>query len=117
MHSLTLFLLAFLATVALGAPAPSVTLNKRTFKVPRVRRSGYTRTPICGTAALLKASRKYGLDLVDAAATNMTAMMKAASENGVVSALPEENASEFLSPVQIGGQTLSMDFDTGSSDL
>jgi hypothetical protein len=36
---------------------------------------------------------------------------------GEVSATPEENDALFLSPVNIGGQTLNMDFDTGSSDL
>lgn len=34
-----------------------------------------------------------------------------------VSAAAEEGDAEFLSPVTIGGQTVTMDFDTGSSDL
>lgn len=36
---------------------------------------------------------------------------------GEVAATPEASDVEFLSPVQIGGQTLNMDFDSGSSDL
>jgi hypothetical protein len=36
---------------------------------------------------------------------------------GEVTATPVGSDTEFLSPVQIGGQTLNMDFDTGSSDL
>jgi hypothetical protein len=36
---------------------------------------------------------------------------------GTVAANPEENAALFLSPVDIGGQTLNLDFDSGSSDL
>lgn len=39
------------------------------------------------------------------------------SVSGEVSANPEENESEYLSPVSIGGQTLNLDFDTGSADL
>lgn len=34
-----------------------------------------------------------------------------------VAATAQEGDSEFLSPITIGGQTLNMDFDTGSSDL
>lgn len=36
---------------------------------------------------------------------------------GSVPALPEKNDVEFISPVKIGGQTVNLDFDTGSSDL
>lgn len=34
-----------------------------------------------------------------------------------VAATSQEGDSEFLSPINIGGQTMNMDFDTGSSDL
>lgn len=36
---------------------------------------------------------------------------------GEVTATPEENESEYLSPVTIGGQKLNLNFDTGSADL
>jgi len=36
---------------------------------------------------------------------------------GLVTATPEAGDIEYLSPVQIGGQTLNLDFDSGSSDL
>ena len=36
---------------------------------------------------------------------------------GTVAANPEDNAALFLSPVDVGGQTLNLDFDSGSSDL
>jgi hypothetical protein len=37
--------------------------------------------------------------------------------SGEVTATPEENESEYLSPVAIGGQKLNLNFDTGSADL
>lgn len=39
------------------------------------------------------------------------------NESGEVTASPEENESEYLSPVTIGGQKLNLNFDTGSADL
>ncbi|EMC91743.1 hypothetical protein BAUCODRAFT_79696 [Baudoinia panamericana UAMH 10762] len=36
---------------------------------------------------------------------------------GEVVATPEENESEYLEPVTVGGQVLNMDFDTGSADF
>lgn len=47
----------------------------------------------------------------DNAVTNNTAGV------GSVTATPEANDVEYLSPVTIGGQTLNLDFDSGSSDL
>ena len=41
----------------------------------------------------------------------------AANNDGTVTATPEQYDSEYLCPVTIGGQTLNLDFDTGSSDL
>lgn len=36
---------------------------------------------------------------------------------GIVTATPEQGDVEYLSPISIGGQTMNMDFDSGSSDL
>lgn len=39
------------------------------------------------------------------------------ADSGTVSATPLNGDTEFLAPITIGGQTINMDFDTGSSDL
>ncbi|CAD0089278.1 unnamed protein product [Aureobasidium mustum] len=62
MHRLiALILVAILATAALAAPtakqAPSNTLSKRSFIVPRIRKVGYVRKP---AEAMARAYRKYG---------------------------------------------------------
>lgn len=41
----------------------------------------------------------------------------AANNDGTVTASPEEYDAEYLCPVSVGGTTLNLDFDTGSSDL
>jgi hypothetical protein len=40
-----------------------------------------------------------------------------AGKTGLVTATPEPGDVEYLSPVKIGGQTINLDFDSGSSDL
>ncbi|KAL1986983.1 hypothetical protein VTN96DRAFT_5139 [Rasamsonia emersonii] len=129
MKFLTSFLctLLFFSSLALGVPtAPK--RKGRSFKVDRVRRSDYV--PY-GPAALRKAYRKFnitqtnfGLDVLDfepikpsELASKATTNPKEPDEQGAVSAMSINNDAEFVSPVQIGGQTLVMDFDTGSSDL
>lgn len=43
--------------------------------------------------------------------------VKKAAAGGSVTATPEQYDAEYLCPVTIGGQTLNLDFDTGSADL
>ena len=52
-----------------------------------------------------------------APATTSTVPVDDGNENGEVDAAPEANEAEYLSPVTIGGQSLHLDFDTGSADL
>ncbi|KAL8726268.1 MAG: hypothetical protein Q9166_006814 [cf. Caloplaca sp. 2 TL-2023] len=64
-----------------------------------------------GPAAILSTYGKYNAsapeDVVKAAAAN----------DGTVTTTPTQYDSQYLTPVTIGGQTLNLDFDTGSSDL
>jgi len=46
-----------------------------------------------------------------------TGATASSNQTGTVAANPEDNAALFLSPVDVGGQTLNLDFDSGSSDL
>lgn len=66
---------------------------------------------LSGPSAMAKTYAKYGkaVPAVIAAA--------AANNDGTVTASPEEYDAEYLCPVTIGGTTLNLDFDTGSSDL
>jgi Eukaryotic aspartyl protease len=64
---------------------------------------------------MLKAYRKYNFQILGRASANTTA--GTGSQTGTVAAAPEPNAAEYLEKVNIGGQDLVLDFDTGSSDL
>ncbi|KAL1863528.1 hypothetical protein Plec18167_000622 [Paecilomyces lecythidis] len=100
----------------------------RSFKVERLRRTDYVPH---GPAALKRAYGKFGitptdfgLDILD-----FEPLVQKPKENagqtdvaqpeqtGAVTATSVQNDAEFVSPVKIGGQTVMMDFDTGSSDM
>ncbi|CDM31121.1 Peptidase A1 [Penicillium roqueforti FM164] len=129
-----LFLAAFfsLSFNALSMPvAPPNHLQGRSFKVQRVKRGDYVPN---GPAALRKAYRKFGIDAttlngVDVSdfqpfETTDTTSVKVAKEDvadpdqtGTVDATSVDGDVEFVSPVNIGGQTLDMNFDSGSADM
>jgi len=52
-----------------------------------------------------------------AAATTTASGSSSGDVTGEVTATPEENQSEYLENVSIGGESLTLDFDTGSADL
>jgi hypothetical protein len=115
MHSLTVYGVALLAGIATATP-----LQKRgtTFEV-KTRRSIDTTSPSAGSDAMRKAYSKFGFSMrsLKRQATTTGGTTNGQGQTGVVAAVPEPNLSEYLSPVNIGGQNVTLDFDTGSSDL
>ena len=112
----TLLSIFYLLSTISAAPTKP---GEKSFKIQRRQvSSSSTRN---GAAALGKAYRKYGWEVPETLSNSVqTAKSFAAAsggEDGVVKATPEEGDASFLSPISIGGQTLMVDFDTGSSDL
>ena len=105
-----LCLVALFAAVVFTSPTP----QKRSF-THRVRRSIDTTHPAAGMNAMLKASRKYGWPLISRQTANTTSAVT--GKAGTVGASPEPNNAEYLEQVGIGNQKVTLDFDTGSSDL
>lgn len=116
----SLLLATLLITVVFGAPTQHLR-KKRSFKIPRVRQHDYVPD---GTFALRKAYRKFGFGTLETfPSTRFASKLAAANsggnttEDGGVAASPTQNDAEFLSPVSVGGQTLVLNFDSGSSDM
>jgi hypothetical protein len=65
-----------------------------------------------GAIALQRAYHKYS-----ASVPQVVADAAAASQTGTVAANPEQYDLEYLCPVNVGGTTMNLDFDTGSADL
>ncbi|TKA66599.1 hypothetical protein B0A49_06760 [Cryomyces minteri] len=63
-------------------------------------------------------SKTYAKYAVEAPTdVKVAAANAAASQQGEVSNTPEAHDQSYLCPVTVGGQTLNLDFDTGSADL
>ncbi len=73
---------------------------------------------VAGPIALAKALGKYSkVGKVVPQDVQAAAAKAAGNDDGTVAATPEQYDQAYLEPVSIGGQTLQLDFDTGSSDL
>ena len=103
MPSLALALSA-LAFVSFALATP-IRRAQQTFTLYESVPKPFTRGPVL----LLKAYEKFG--------ATPPADVLAAATNGSVTARPEQHDRDYLCPVTIGGQTLNLDFDTGSADL
>ena len=120
------FLVALLSVSVVASP-----LNRRDGDYSKIHRQANPgASPRNGTQAMLRAYQKYqwGAPIT----TNEHISTNAASDpvneklatggvsgsgSGLVAATPEQHNSEYLCPVTIGGQSLNLDIDTGSSDL
>lgn len=118
-----LLLAALFLTTAFSSPIQQKQKQKRSFKVPRIQQHNYKPN---GKAAYRRALFKFGLgDISFVPDGEVATRIKATSEaqvnstdpeDGATTASPTQNDAQFLSPVQVGGQTLIMNFDSGSSD-
>lgn len=98
----TLLATASLPLVALSAP----TTKRAGYSVPRVP-TGHINN---ATVAHYHTYQKYRVNAP-------TDVRKAATTDGSVTATPQQYNSEYLCPVTVGKNQLTLDFDTGSSDL
>ena len=120
MHLLQLAAASALATIVTAAPFPDLPKRETSaagsakFTVPQ----GQPKLPgkkIAGPIALARVYGKYGKGAP--ASVNTAASAAAGTDDGTVPADPEQYDQAYLEAVTIGGQTLNLDFDTGSSDL
>ena len=103
--------LALGAIVAKAAPTADV-IGSSKFSVPAVHNPNFVRN---GTAALLKAYAKHNLKpTMPMPESFLSALQK--RQDGSAPAVPSDGV-EYLVPVSVGGESLNLDFDTGSADL
>ena len=91
---------------------PAAFGNTKSFQIKQVPAG---QTLVSGPIQLAKTYGKYSH--IGAVAPADVKAAAASAQSGSVAANPEQYDSEYLCPVTVGGQTLNLDFDTGSSDL
>ncbi len=108
----TLTILA-LALAAQAAPAPSVKARGTSnWSASAVHNTNYVRN---GTAAMLKAYAKHHLTPTRDVTNSFLAEVHKRQDSSA-EAVPADGA-EYLVSTSVGGQSLNLDFDTGSADL
>lgn len=102
---------ALVASASLALAAPAELVGRSTFQVAQVP-AGKVRKN--GPLQMRKTFEKYAK--VGAVAPPAV-KAAAAAQQGSVAANPEQLDQSYLCPVNVGGKTLNLDFDTGSADL
>ncbi|KAI7348256.1 aspartic protease pepB [Hortaea werneckii] len=103
---------AFVALATFTSAAPAQLAGRETIQIKQVAHGS---VPRIGPIDMMKTYEKYAR--IGAQAPEDVKLAAAAVQSGSVKANPEAYDISYLSPVQIGGQTLMLDFDTGSADL
>lgn len=98
------------ALLAVAAAAP-LDVKRNVNNDFTIMQSAHKQSIKSGPVAYAKVFAKYGKQAPPA--------LKAAAANsgGTVTTTPTQFDTEYLTPVTVGGQQLTLDFDTGSSDL
>lgn len=110
---LSVYTLLALALTAQAAPTTEK-VSTGSFSLPAVHTANRN-----GTAAMLKAYRKFNLTPTQDFSTSFWNELRVSRkrQDGTAPASPDSSNSEYLVPVTVGGQKLNLDFDSGSADL
>ncbi|KAL2037093.1 hypothetical protein N7G274_010220 [Stereocaulon virgatum] len=122
MHFLQLAAASALATIVTAAPTSDVSKRGVGVSIKGATKftvsQGQPALPGKKIAGPIALARVYGkFDKTAPANVSSAASAAAGSDDGTVPADPEQFDQAYLEAVTIGGQTLNLDFDTGSSDL
>ena len=102
----TLIATSLLTALVAASPVPQAAAPKVGFTINQAVAKPFLPGPV----QIQRAYSKFGVAVPEDVAA-------AAAGDGSVAATPEQYDAEYLCPVNIGGQTLNLDFDTGSADL
>jgi aspergillopepsin I len=115
MQGLLQLVLAAATLVSLTEALPTTESHVGSFSVKQVKNPNFKRS---GVDAFAHAFHKYGKEMPSYLKEALASKSSKDGNDGSVTATPSDQYdSEYLCPVSIGGQTLNLDFDTGSSDL
>ncbi|RHZ66495.1 pepsin-like aspartic protease [Aspergillus thermomutatus] len=95
-----------LSTIASAVP---VAQPRKGFTINQVAKPVAEKKTVNLPAVYANALSKYGATVPQS--------VKAAASSGSAVTTPEQYDTEYLTPVNVGGTTLNLDFDTGSADL